>query len=65
MLNFVLYILPILILFVGLTLYFIGRTKEKTKMWGIGIGIIVCLIVLNLPNFTKGFIEGFANGVNF
>lgn len=65
MFNTVWYILPILLLLVRLTVYFVGRPKKNNKILGIGVGIIVCLIVLKLPDFSKGFIEGYANGINF
>jgi hypothetical protein len=64
MFDLIIYILPPLILVIGLLLYFVRGTKKNNKIKGVGIGFIICLIVLESPNFIQGFIEGFANGYN-
>lgn len=62
--DFIINIIPFLTLLIGLLFYVLGRTKKNNKLRGVGIGFIACLIVLSLPNFIQGFIEGFANGYN-
>ncbi|AIF45055.1 hypothetical protein [Virgibacillus sp. SK37] len=64
MLDFISYILPILILLVGLLILLVGKAKKNIKLIGVGIGFIMCLVVLEAPNFIQGFIQGFAEGVN-
>lgn len=57
-------ILSALIFVTGLLLYFVGRAKKSNKLIGVGIGFIVCLIVVESPDFIQGFIRGFADGYN-
>lgn len=64
MLDFIMVILPVLVLSIGLLLYFLGKTKKNNKLKGVGIGFIVCLIVLKSPDFIQGFIKGFAGGMS-
>lgn len=62
MLHLILYTIPAILLVIGLILYFIGRSKKNNKLKGVGIGLIICLIVLESPNIIQGFIEGFTDG---
>ena len=62
MFDLILYMIPAIVLVIGLLMYFIGRSKKNNKLKGVGIGFIICLIVLESPNIVQGFIEGFIEG---
>ena len=62
MFDLILYMIPAIVLVIGLLMYFIGRSKKNNKLKGVGIGFIICLIVLESPNIVQGFIEGFTDG---
>ena len=62
MFDLILYTIPAIVLVIGLLMYFIGRSKKNNKLKGVGIGFIICLIVLESPNIVQGFIEGFTDG---
>jgi len=64
MLDHFIYIFPALAIVIGLLLFFVGRIKKNNKLIGVGIGFIVCLIIVESPNFIHGFIQGFSNGYN-
>ncbi|MCY9548508.1 hypothetical protein [Lysinibacillus xylanilyticus] len=64
MLDHFIYIFPALALVIGLLLFFVGRIKKNNKLIGVGIGFIVCLIIVESPDFIHGFIKGFGNGYN-
>lgn len=55
------YIVPVLVLVIGIILYFGGSKKNNNKLTGAGIGIVVCLIVLESPGFIQGFVEGYTS----
>ncbi len=56
-------IISIIGIVIGLFLWFIGRKKEDYKMLQtIGLIILAVSIVVVIPNFLKGFREGFMNG---
>ena len=59
MLDFIVYILPALALGVGLLFFFIGRVKNNNKLVGVGIGFIVCLMMVEGPGFIDGFVDGY------
>ena len=61
MLESIVYFLPALALVIGLLVYFVGKAKKNSKLIGVGIGIVVCLIVVESPDFMQGFLKGFAN----
>jgi hypothetical protein len=62
MLDLIRYTFPAILLVIGLIMYFIGRSKKDNKLIGVGIGFIICLIVLESPNIIQGFIEGVTDG---
>lgn len=62
MFDVILYTIPAIVLVIGLFMYFIGKSKKNNKLKGAGIGFIICLIVLESPNFIQGFMEGFTDG---
>ena len=62
MLDSIFYIFPALTLVIGLLLLYVGRAKKNNTLVGIGIGFIVCLVIVESPNFIHGFIHGFSNG---
>ncbi|MGN8842489.1 hypothetical protein ACTNDN_06650 [Niallia sp. HCP3S3_B10] len=62
MFDIILYTIPAILLVMGLIMYFIGRSKKNNKLKGVGIGLIICLIVLESPSIIQGFIEGFTDG---
>lgn len=64
MLNSIFYIIPALALAIGLLLYVVGRAKKNSKLICVGIGFIVCLIVVEAPDFIDGFMKGFGDGFN-
>lgn len=61
--GFILFILPVLALAIGLLLYFVGKAKKNIKLKSVGVGFIVCLVILESPDLIQGFIRGFANGI--
>ena len=62
MFDLILYTIPAIVLVIGILMYFIGSSKKNNKLKGVGIGFIICLIVLESPNIIQGFIEGFIDG---
>jgi hypothetical protein len=46
---------------IRILMYFIGRSKKNYKLKGVGIGFIICLIVLESPNIIQGFINGYSD----
>lgn len=62
MFDLILYTIPVIVLVIGLLMYFIGSSKKNNILKGVGIGFIICLIVLESPNIIQGFIEGFTEG---
>jgi Na+/phosphate symporter len=61
MFDLIIYIIPTILLVIGVLLYFVGSSKDNNKLKGIGIGFIISLIALELPNFVQGFIEGYTS----
>ncbi|MBD8033324.1 MULTISPECIES: hypothetical protein [Solibacillus] len=64
MLESIFYIFPALALVIGLLLLIVGKTKKNIKLVGAGIGFIICLILVESPDFIHGFIRGFGDGYN-
>ena len=64
MLDSIMYIFPALALIIGGLLYCAGKVKKNSKLIGVGIGFIICLIVVESPSFIQGFLQGFADGYN-
>ena len=62
MFDFILYTIPGIVLVIGLFMYLIGKSRKNNKLKGVGIGLIICLIVLESPHFIQGFMEGFNDG---
>lgn len=53
------YILPILVLLIGLGFFVSGRFKDNEKLKYIGIGILLSYAILEIPDFIKGIIDGY------
>ncbi|MFJ7950684.1 hypothetical protein ACIQZG_04040 [Lysinibacillus sp. NPDC096418] len=64
MFDSILYIFPALALGIGLLLFFVGRAKRNNKLIFVGLGFIVCLIMVESPDFIQGFIQGFRDEYN-
>lgn len=64
MLNFIFYFMSVLAFSIGLVLFLFGRAKKNDRLKGVGIGFIVCIMLIEAPNFIDGFIKGFTNGFN-
>ncbi len=62
MFDLILYTIPAIVLVIGLFMYVTGRSKKNNKLKGVGVGFIICLLVLESPNIIQGFIEGFTDG---
>lgn len=54
--------LTLIVLIMGLIVYFIGSTKKNLTIKGMGIGFILALCFLKIPNFIEGFIQGVTKG---
>lgn len=62
MFDLIMYIIPVIVLVIGIIFHFVGSLKKNNKIKGVGIGIIISLIVLESPDFFHGFIDGATKG---
>ncbi|WP_242144106.1 MULTISPECIES: hypothetical protein [unclassified Bacillus cereus group] len=51
-------ILSFVLLIAGIITMVVGKKKNNLKLRGIGMGILTAVIIIVLPDFTKGYIEG-------
>ncbi|WP_226672271.1 hypothetical protein [Rossellomorea aquimaris] len=54
--------MTLIVLTMGLIVYFIGNSKKNPTIKGMGIGFILALCFLKIPNFIEGFIQGVTKG---
>lgn len=48
----------IIVLMIGLIVYFIGNSKKNLTIKGLAIGFIISLFRFKVPHFIEGFIQG-------
>ncbi|PEY42383.1 hypothetical protein CN354_02755 [Bacillus cereus] len=46
------------LLIAGIVMMILGKKKNDQKIRGIGIGIVTCVLIMGLPGFIEGYIEG-------
>ena len=63
MIDVTLHMLFVLVLITGMFVYLVGRKRERNKFQGIGAGVIICLIVLGMPDFIQEFVSEHKEGL--
>ncbi|MCU4967515.1 MULTISPECIES: hypothetical protein [Bacillus] len=51
-------ILSVGLLIAGIITMVVGKMKNDLKLRGIGIGIVTAVLIIGLPDFSKGYMEG-------
>ncbi|PFK35748.1 hypothetical protein COI93_16605 [Bacillus cereus] len=51
-------ILSFALLIAGIVTMILGKKKNDPKLRGIGIGIVTSVLIIGLPGFIEGYIEG-------
>ncbi|NKW93925.1 hypothetical protein [Bacillus toyonensis] len=51
-------ILSVGLLIAGIITMVVGKKKNDLKLRGIGIGIVTTVLIIGLPDFAKGYMEG-------
>ncbi|MCW9131772.1 hypothetical protein OF830_12465 [Bacillus paramycoides] len=51
-------ILSLVLLIAGIITMILGKKKNDPKLRGIGIGIVTAVLIIALPDFAKGYMEG-------
>ncbi|EJR67998.1 hypothetical protein IIO_00317 [Bacillus cereus VD115] len=51
-------ILSVGLLIAGIITMVVGKKKNDLKLRGIGIGIVTAVLIIVLPDFAKGYMEG-------
>ncbi|EEL20817.1 hypothetical protein bcere0017_43800 [Bacillus cereus Rock1-3] len=46
------------LLIAGIITMVVGKKKNDLKLRGIGIGIVTAVLIIGLPDFAKGYMEG-------
>ncbi|MES5957102.1 hypothetical protein CN907_13800 [Bacillus anthracis] len=46
------------LLIAGIITMILGKKKNNPKLRGIGIGIVTAVLIIGLPDFAKGYMEG-------
>ncbi|EMA6342661.1 hypothetical protein ACO11K_001662 [Bacillus cytotoxicus] len=57
-------ILSFVLLIAGIITMVVAKKKNDPKLRGIGIGILTAVIVIVLPDFAKGYVEGVLSAGN-
>ena len=58
MLQLISYWLPLVVLLAGAALWMIGKKKRNDKLVGVAIGVCACVILVGVPSFIQGFVDG-------
>ncbi|MGQ7873274.1 hypothetical protein [Bacillus sp. 1A] len=51
-------ILSLVLLIAGIITMILGKKKNDPKLRGIGIGIVTAVLIIGLPGFAKGYMDG-------
>lgn len=51
-------VLSLGLLIAGIITMVVGKKKNDPKLRGIGIGIVTAVLIIVLPDFAKGYMEG-------
>lgn len=49
--------MTLIVLIIGLIIYFIGNSKKNLTLKGMGIGFISALFIFKIPSFIEGVIR--------